>query len=309
MSALCASGYTVPRVAGSSAGAVVACLVAGLQAAAEPLSRLDELVESVDFRRLADRRGLARVPLVGSALSVLLHEGVYSGQWLEQFLERALGELGVRTFGDLHAPAELGLPGGRDGRLVVTVSDLSRRRLVRLPWDLPEYGLDPDAFPVARAVRASAAIPYVFQPVRVDTPRGTATWVDGGLLSNFPVGLFDRADSLAPRWPTFGVRLSPPPAAPPVLRPVTSPVALGVAALDALLSDQDSAYAGEPCTTARTITVPTAGVSVIDFDLSPADRRRLFASGQQAATAFLAGWDVERYVRTCRTPPRPPTGV
>jgi len=212
-----------------------------------------------------------------------------------------LGELGVRTFGDLRSPPAEALPAGRGWRLVVTVSDLSRRRLVRLPWDLPEYGLDPDEFPVARAVRASAAIPFFFQPVRQATPRGTATWVDGGLLSNFPVGLFDRTDRLEPRWPTFGVRLSRPPEVPPVLHPVRGPVALGLSALDALLTDQDSAYVGEPCTTVRTVVVPTTGVSVIDFDLSRAQADELWRSGQQSARTFLTRWDLAAYLRDCRT--------
>ena len=38
-----------------------------------------------------------------------------------------------------------------------------------------------------RAVRASSAVPFAFEPVRVSD----ATWVDGGLLSNLPVQLFD----------------------------------------------------------------------------------------------------------------------
>jgi NTE family protein len=308
VTALAEAGYAFPRAAGSSAGAVVSCLVAALQSAGEPVQRLDELVASLDYRRFRDRSGVARLPLVGLPLSVLLRLGAYDGAFLEDFLTGALGELGVRTFGDLRAPAELELPAGRDWRLVVTVSDLARRRLVRLPWDLPDYGVDPDAFPVARAVRASAAIPYVFRPVHQRAPTGTATWVDGGLLSNFPVGLFDRADALAPRWPTFGVRVSRPPEAPPVLRPVRGPVQLGLAALDALLTDQDEAYAGEPCTTARTIVVPTPDVSVVDFDLPREQQQRLSRAGRTAATSFLAGWDLADYVRRCRTNALPPQG-
>jgi len=308
VAALADAGYAFPRAAGSSAGAVVACLVAGLQVAGEPVQRLGELVTGVDYRRFRDRTGLGRLPFVGLPLAVLLHEGAYDGGYLERFLERALAELGVRTFGDLQAPAELGLPLGRASRLVVTVSDLSRRRLVRLPWDLPDYGIDPDDYPVARAVRASTAIPFVFRPVRQRAATGTATWVDGGLLSNFPVGLFDRADSLAPRWPTFGVRLSRPPEVPPVLHPVRTPVALGLAALDALLTDQDAAYAGEPCTVVRTVVVPTTGVSLVDFDLSRETTQRLQLSGQEAARRFLAGWDFAAYVRACRTPALPSPG-
>ena len=38
----------------------------------------------------------------------------------------------------------------------------------------------------------------------VDYAAGTATWVDGGLLSNFPVEVFDRSDGQPARWPTPG---------------------------------------------------------------------------------------------------------
>ena len=301
---LAAAGYAFPRVAGSSAGAVVACLVAALQHAGEPVARLEELVRGVDYRRFRDESRLGSLPLVGRALALLAQDGLYEGQYLEDFLTGALGELGVRTFGDLRIPASedplSGLPAGKDFRLVVIASDLSRRRLVRLPWDLPTYGVDPDDYPVARAVRASAAIPFFFQPVRQRTPGGTASWVDGGLLSNFPVGLFDRGDSLDPRWPTFGVRLTAPPGSPPTTRPVRGPLALGFAALEALLLAQDTAYVEEPCTVSRTVFVPTDGVSPVDFDLPPATQDALWRSGRGAATRFLARWDFDRYVTRCR---------
>ena len=34
------------------------------------------------------------------------------------------------------------------------------------------------------------------------------TWVDGGMLRNFPINAFDRVDGGAPRWPTIGIKLS-----------------------------------------------------------------------------------------------------
>jgi NTE family protein len=107
-------------VAGSSAGAVVAALTAALQAAGEPLDRLTELVGSVDYRRLRDR-GRPR-PAAGGRprLALLVHDGLYEGRYLEQFLTGVLGDLGVRTFGDLRIPADdpaaEGLaPSGRTG--------------------------------------------------------------------------------------------------------------------------------------------------------------------------------------------------
>ena len=301
---LARSGYAFPRVAGSSAGAVVASLVAALQASGEPVTRLGELLRTVDYRRFRDESRLGSIPLVGRALALLAQDGLYEGAYLEDFLTGALGELGVRTFGDLRIPAAddplSGLPPGRDFRLVVTASDLSRRRLVRLPWDLPAYGADPDDYPVARAVRASAAIPFFFQPVRQPTPAGPASWVDGGLLSTFPVGLFDRGDSVDPRWPTFGVRLSARPGSPPATRPVRGPLAVGLAAIEVLLLAQDTAYVEDPCTVARTVFVPTEGVSSVDFDLPDEVQEALEASGRRSAERFLAGWDFGRYVATCR---------
>jgi NTE family protein len=45
-----------------------------------------------------------------------------------------LGDLGVRTFGDLRTGAQAQQYAWS---LVVTASDLSRRRLVRIPWGVP----------------------------------------------------------------------------------------------------------------------------------------------------------------------------
>ena len=302
VTALDDAGYSFPRVAGSSAGAIVACLVAALQAAGEPVGRLDDIVRALDVRRFRDSGGLGRLPVVGRVLALLVHDGIYEGRYLEDVLTGALGELGVHTFADLAIPeddpAAEGLPPGRRSRLVVTVSDLSRSRLARLPWDLPDYGVED--MPVAKAVRASAAIPFFFQPVRQPTSGGEATWVDGGLLSNFPVDLFDRTDSAEPRWPTFGVRLTTRPPTPPVTRHVEGPIDIGLAALDTLLTDQGTAYLEDDCTVERTVFVPTDGVSVVDFDLDPATAEGLRTAGRTAAQDFLAGWDFAAHVRRCR---------
>lgn len=294
--ALAAAGYEFPRVAGTSAGAIVASLVAALQAAGEPLSRLAEIMRGIDYRRFLDRNLIGHVPLIGGGLSLLVSDGVYRGAYLEQLLAGWLAKFGVRTFGDLRTGEE---PEQFAWSLVVTASDLSRRRLVRIPWDLDSYGIDPDKFSVARAVHASAAIPYVFQPVRV---RG-ATWVDGGLLSSFPVELFDRAD---PRWPTFGIRLSARPGIPPT-HPVHGPVSLGIAAIETLVSNQDNAYIDDPCTVRRTIFVPAEDMSPIDFDITAEQREALYQSGLQAGQQFLQAWNYADFLKACGAPVKPPS--
>jgi NTE family protein len=291
--ALAAAGYRFPRVAGTSAGAIVASLIAALQAAGEPLTRLAEIMRTIDYRKLLDRNLIGHVPLIGGGLSLLVSDGVYRGAYLEQLLAGLLGDLGVRTFGDLRTGEE---PEQFAWSLVVAASDLSRRQLVRIPWDLDSYGIDPDDFSVARAVHASSAIPYIFEPVRVSG----ATWVDGGLLSNFPVELFDRPDGQS-QWPTFGIRLSARPGIPPT-HPVHGPVSLGIAAIETLVSNQDNAYIDDPCTVRRTIFVPADEVSPIDFDITAAQREALYQRGLRAGQQFLQTWNYADYLKACGGP-------
>jgi NTE family protein len=236
---------------------------------------------------------------VGPALSLVARDGLYKGDYLENLRTGLLGDLGVRTFGDLRT--------GQQAQqyawsLVVTAGYLSRRRLVRIPWDLPNYGVDPDEFSVPHAVRASSAVPFPFEPVRV----GGATWVDGGLLSSFPVQLFDSSD--APRWPTFGIRLSAPPGMPPTHQ-IRGPLSLAFGALETLISDQDAAYVDDPCTVRRTIFVPTESVSTLDFEITPEERDALYIRGLHAADEFLAAWDYPEYLRVCRGASAPASKV
>jgi NTE family protein len=268
--------------------------VAALQAAGEPLSRLDELAQSIDYSKFADPTLFARIPIVGPALSLVAKDGLYKGDYLENLLTGLLGNLGVRTFGDLRTGEE---PQQYAWSLVVTASDLSRRRLVRIPWDLPNYGVDPDEFSVPLAVRASSAVPFAFEPVRV----GGATWVDGGLLSNFPVQLFDSTDD-RPRWPTFGIRLSAPSGMPPTHQ-IRGPLSLAFGALETLISDQDSAYIDDPCTVRRTIFIPTDSVGTLDFDITAEERDALYRRGVDAAEQFLKSWNYPEYLRACRGGP------
>src|SRR5262249_61164603 len=69
--ALAAAGYEFPRVAGSSAGAIVASLVAALQHAGEPLSRLAEIMRTIDYRKLLDPSLIGRLPVIGGGASPL----------------------------------------------------------------------------------------------------------------------------------------------------------------------------------------------------------------------------------------------
>lgn len=53
--------------------------MAALQVAGEPISRLADIMRSIDYRKFLDRNLIGRVPLIGGALSLLTSDGVYRG--------------------------------------------------------------------------------------------------------------------------------------------------------------------------------------------------------------------------------------
>jgi NTE family protein len=298
-------GYRFQRVAGSSGGALVA---AGL-AAGVPTPRLRELIDSLDYRSLADASGLARLGLPGRALSLLRNQGVFDGDrlrgWVHDTLKR---EVGVETFGDLRLPPDpdSDLRPEQRYRLVVIAADVSRGQLVRLPWDYAQYGLDPDRQLVADAVRASASVVFFYKPVRLRwAPPSTNVSVltDGGIVSDFPIEIFDRADGRPARWPTFGVKLSTR-AAPGALRNhVTDTLSLALAVLDTAVNGNDQVHLADPCVATRTMFVETLGVHAEDFGIDKRTRQILYENGRHAAESFLTTWDWDVYRRVCATDP------
>jgi NTE family protein len=302
---LAEQGYRFPRVAGTSAGAIVASVVAALQRRGEGFDRLADITRTLDYRRFRDRGPvgslLGPLGVLTDGFSLLLENGIFEGSYLQDWLAGVLADLGVHTFGDLRTDDP-----GDDGSLhhsyglVVTASDVSRQRFVRLPWDYRDYGLDPDEQPVAQAVRASASIPFFFEPVTLRGERGVATLVDGGLLSNYPITIFDRQDERRPRWPTLGVRLTSwvddSTRAP---RPVRGPVALALSLVETAIEGQPIA-AFEPCNISRSIFVDTSEVGPIDFGINEAEQERLLTQGRRAAEDFLGGWSFASWLRDCR---------
>ena len=300
------AGYSFPRVAGTSAGAIVGALVAS----GMPSSRLTEIMSTLEYRRFTDRSLLDRVPVGGPLLSLLLDDGVFEGDELREWLGNLLvEECGVETFSDLAVDdPESSLPPERRFRLVVTATDVTHGELVYFPWDHERLsGHEPGRQLVVDAVRASMSIPFFYEPATLAGPDGTSsTLVDGGVLSNFPIDIFDRTDGRTPRWPTFGVKLLPRlPMDAAKLLPIAGlfkhgPVALAADLAMTAIVGRDQAQLAKPWVKVRTMQVDTAGVNPVDFGLSRTQATALFDNGLAAATKFLKEWDWEEYLAEFR---------
>lgn len=291
-------GFRPERVAGTSAGAIVATLLASGYSAAE----LRAIILSLDFERFKDPTWQMRLPLAGGLASLLARQGLYKGDYLHQIMRHYLEAKGVRTFGDLIHPEPTNETRVRHSVQVIA-SDITGRQLLVLPRDARKIGIEPDELGVADAVRMSMSIPIYFTPVRVQRH----VVVDGGLLSNFPVWLFDTDGS--PRWPTFGLKLvEPNPRAPVGARfSDDGPMRSGLGAivdyakgLVATMSEFHDRLYLESHTFARTIAIPTLGIATTDFGLKHEQAEQLYEAGRGAAEKFLESWNFEGYIAAFR---------
>ncbi|MED4751223.1 patatin-like phospholipase family protein [Brevibacillus choshinensis] len=275
-------GYTWEKVAGTSAGSIVAALLSAGYSSRE----LKPIFEEMDYLCFLQRKGLGRLPVVGPVFELMVHEGIFRGDRLELFIEDLLQRKGVRTFGDL--PRE---------KLRIVASDVTSGKMLVLPDDLPRYDVVPESFPIARAVRMSSSIPFFFQPAILQSESKPHYIVDGALLSNYPVWLFDVPG--VPKWPTIGFRLHDNKVASEETS-ITGLFSFTRGLLVTMLDAHDRLHV-EKSNAVRTIFINTLGVRATQFQMSLELRQQLFTSGEDSARCFLNTWNFEDYVKVFRT--------
>ena len=136
---------------------------------------------------------------------------------------------------------------------------------------------------------------------KITTPSGKVTWVDGGMLSNFPITVFDRTDGEPERWPTWGIKLSARPAAVQVDRPTGNDFQLAMSCLQTLMAGWDRYHLDDENVTQRTVFVDTGSMSATNFGITKQEQSQLFESGRSAATSFLKDQKPPTPARTIRT--------
>ena len=301
-------GFQTQNVAGTSAGAVVGSLVAAGYTAKE----LHDLLQETPFSNFQDKGWEDKIIGLGIPVSILKDHGIYEGKVFHRWISERLAEKEVSTFGDLKVA-------GEDDRrwmykLQVVVSDVTHHQLLLLPRDAKVIGKDPDELEVADAVRMSMSIPIYFEPFRLNVSDQEVVLVDGGMLSNFPVWVFD-SDGV-PDWPTFGLKLVEP--EPKKLEPGEPPevpvehsalkelIAYLLGLVGTMTESHDKIYL-ERDAFVRTITIPNLGVKATEFNLRKETSDALYNAGQDAANAFLRSWDFDAYKGAFREGKAQPT--
>nr|WP_295975557.1 patatin-like phospholipase family protein [uncultured Bacillus sp.] len=265
-------GFQFVRVAGASAGAIIA----GLIAAKYTSSEIDQLLSELKLEMLLDERKKILPMSVTKWLFLYWRLGLYKGNELEKWLEEVLEQKGLSTFADL--PPQT---------LRVVASDLTNGRLLVLPDDLVHYGIDPRTFSIAKAIRMSCSLPYFFEPVRLKTKQETSIIVDGGVLSNFPMWLFDR-DNVKRVRPILGIKLSSQHQDRPK-NVIKNAIQMYEALFETMKDAHDSRYISRKHAK-DIIFIPLHEGLTTEFSISEEQKQHLKGHGRKCAQKFLASW-------------------
>jgi NTE family protein len=297
------------NVAGTSAGAIVAAFTAAGTSARDIRGLLDRInlrelmdtgwEEKVDwfFSRLSPLRLIPGVGVLREHIFSMIKDfGIYEGNRFMELVNETLPP-GVRTFGDLLYDATLSKDSPYRYKLRVVASDITANRMIVLPQDILHFGRDPDELSIAEALRMSISIPIFFEPWKLRDAKGKVHLVvDGGLLSNYPIWMFDAPVGHDPEWPTFGFDLFSPADKSDGHWPFPQDVdeekdlfdfVLGI--WNTLFSAMDRRYIAQRHW-ARTIAIDNCNIPTTSFELSADGKERLWESGVQAAKGFMASW-------------------
>ncbi len=284
----------VENVAGTSAGAITAALVAvGVTA-----DELRAVLGSTDFASFMDGPGW----VVRDAVRLFEHYGVNKGDVFEQWCREQIGAITRRTlgearpdltFGQLAALAER--EPGRFRKLYVVTTNLTSQ--------LPEVfsaQTRPDV-PLWQAVRMSMSIPLFFEAV----PFEQSLYVDGGVSWNYPIDLFDGVT----RQPVLGrPEVSPEVGASPetlgfflgtpqqieAAKQGWKPLPVSItgfksyaqALLNFMLHTSTLLHVDEAALE-RTVFIDNAGIGSTEFTLTAAQQQRLMDNGVLATTEWF----------------------
>lgn len=237
-------GYKATEVAGTSGGSIIASLIATRNNTQESLKEI-AIKESFSG-------------FLSFNLWCLITKRAYStGDKLEAWLHSKLGDI---TFEKAEIP------------LTVLSTDVTNGVSYVFSAETTPN------FPIYKACRASASIPFVYKPVLLDT-KPTIALADGGIINNIPVDRL-KVDST----PRIGIELQ----SPYIGKDPSSPIDYGKALISLLMeSNESTRVAIESLSGANIIPVNASGYNFLDDNLSTEQKTALFNLGHDAVTNYL----------------------
>ena len=263
-------GIQFKRVAGTSAGAILAAFIAAGFNAQE----LEEIFDELNLKVLLDPPKIGIGMPFFKWINLYMRFGMYRGNALEKWFLEKLATKGIYTFGDL--PKDT---------LKLVASDLTNGRILVLPDDLHHYGINGNTFPVSRALRMSCGLPFFFEPVYLKDGQKECVIVDGGVLSNFPLWIYDNGNQMRP---VIGLKLS---SASEEMAPheINNAIQLFEALFSTMKNAHDNRYIGRRHER-NIIFIPVEKYNATQFDMGDEEKLKLISIGKERTIHFLKTW-------------------
>lgn len=286
------------------------------------------VVRNIIARAIKGERGIAlRILFNARTLfkTVLDKFGLNPGSNFEKWIAEELSRSGVKTMGDVKKlmsklPDKMknvrdGNIDGLEAKLAIIAADVTTHSKIEFPAMSELYFQDPDKVNPAKMVRTSMSIPLFFEPVTLGSipnsgKKADPAWikhcrytgevppkvsfVDGGLLSNFPINVFHRRDGGIPRKPTFGARLS-------TYRETYSELGSLTSYFGALISSMRQIYDYDFIKRNPDFSKLICHIDAdkefnwLDFEIKREEQVRMFVHGAREAIKFLDTFDWEDY--------------
>lgn len=267
-------------IGGTSAGSIIALLLA---IGYKP-KEIHELLNDVDLHKLFRDD----IWLIKDAYNIVEFYGMCPGKYMLDFFGNLIKQKTGNedyTFEDLYRDKKI--------KLVMVTSNINRSMSVYMYAGNPikEYS----DIPLKIALRMSAGIPFIFEPYKYNNDY----FVDGGLLDNYPIHIFDgkypgdpnaRLNICEPNNKVLGVKILP---NDETLNYTLSPRCeintiydYVTSYVNAFLVENDRRII-TPSFWKRTIPIMTPNYGIIKYDLSNKEKEELIELGKQSTIKYF----------------------
>lgn len=291
----------IKRVAGTSAGAITACLTSFNL----PFTELKNMVNSLDYTNIPAKDSTTMPKISSSSLTTEFNRlfdnfdcvyrlikqfGWYSSNyfynWIKAHIETQFDttqKAPPYTFADFQ-DADLHKNQRPFKDLYMVGTDVTNGTSSVFSYDSTPN------MEVAEAVRISMSIPLFFEAIKTNSeaasPRTSPRiYSDGGILYTYPINLFDEEDSISHTLGSL-IQSNRPPA------PINNIIDFIASIISCATSIQYNIYKSNPDYLARTIEINTGEVSTMDFNIKTDDDtyNYLCRQGYTAAENFFENY-------------------
>lgn len=283
----------IQKIAGTSAGAIVACITSFNTS----FNEIKNIASSLDYKKIPQKEA---VPLrninsafkknfedlfgdINSIYRLINNYGWYSTHYFYTWIKKVIasqfkpGKKPPYTFEDFkNTSIHLNNRPFKD--LYIVGTDISNKTSVIFSAKTTPK------MEVAEAVRISMAIPLYFEAVKVKKEFRDKThdyiYSDGGIMRNYPINIFDYNGI---NHETLGVQFKN-----KIKYSETNNIIDYIGNLfDALLKVQEDMYTNDITNQARTITINTGGISPLDFNINDTNYKFLYKQGYDATSDYF----------------------